>query len=83
MGKFTGNALWQQDAYRMIQRRAKAVGMKARIGNDTFRASRITAYLTNSGTLETAPHISDDEPPRTTKLYDRRWDEIALISLIV
>ena len=32
-GRLTGNALWQQDAYRMIQRRAKAAGIQTRIGN--------------------------------------------------
>ena len=37
---------------------------------------RITAYLKNKGTLETAQHIASHESPRTTKLYDRRQDEI-------
>jgi site-specific recombinase XerD len=77
-GKLTGKLLWQQDAYRMIQRRAKAAGIKTRIGNHTFRATGITAYLKNSGTLETAQHIANHESPRTTKLYDRRQDEISL-----
>ena len=53
-GVLTGNAMWQQDAYRMIQRRAAAAGIKTRIGNHTFRATGITAYLKNKGTLETA-----------------------------
>ena len=73
-GQLTGNALWQQDAYRMIQRRAKAAGIQTRIGNHTFRATGITAYLKNSGTLETAQHIANHESPRTTKLYDRRQE---------
>jgi hypothetical protein len=30
------------------------------------------------GTLETAQHITNHESPRTTKLYDRRQDEISL-----
>ena len=77
-GQLTGNALWQQDAYRMIQRRAKAAGIQTRIGNHTFRATGITAYLKNSGTLETAQHIANHESPRTTKLYDRRQEEISL-----
>ena len=40
-GRKTGRAqaLWQQDAYRMIQRRAAAAGIKTRIGNHTFRAT--------------------------------------------
>jgi site-specific recombinase XerD len=78
-GTLTGNAMWQQDAYRMIQRRVEAAGsIKTRIGNHTFRATGITAYLKNKGTLETAQHIANHESPRTTKLYDRRQDEISL-----
>jgi hypothetical protein len=38
----------------------------------------ITAYLKNKGTLEAAQHIANHESPRTTKLYDRRQDEITL-----
>jgi site-specific recombinase XerD len=76
--QLTGNAMSQQDAYRMIQRRAKAAGLKTRIGNHTFRATGITAYLKNKGTLETAQFIANHESPRTTKLYDRRQDEISL-----
>ncbi len=77
-GSLTGNAMWQQDAYRMIQRRAGDAGIKTRIGNHTFRATGITAYLKNSGKLEVAQHIANHESPRTTKLYDRRQDEISL-----
>jgi integrase/recombinase XerD len=32
----------------------------------------------NSGKLEIAQHIANHESPRTTKLYDRRPDEISL-----
>jgi hypothetical protein len=35
-------------------------------------------YLKNSGKLEIAQHIANHENPRTTKLYDRRQDEISL-----
>jgi hypothetical protein len=41
-----------------------------------LRATGITAYLKNKGTLEAAQHIANHESPRTTKLYDRRQDEI-------
>jgi site-specific recombinase XerD len=79
-GRKTGEArsLWQQDVYRMIQRRAAAAGIKTRIGNHTFRATGITAYLKNKGTLEHAQTIANHASPRTTKLYDRRSDEISL-----
>ena len=77
-GELTQNAIWQQDAYRMIQRRATDAGIKTRIGNHTFLATGITAYLKNKSTLEAAQHIANHESPQTTKLYDRRQDEISL-----
>ena len=79
-GRKTGEArpLWQQDVYRMIQRRAAAAGIKTRIGNHTLRATGITAYLQNKGTLEHAQTIANHASPRTTKLYDRRSDKISL-----
>jgi site-specific recombinase XerD len=79
-GRKTGQAqaMWQQDVYRMIQRRADNAGVKTRIGNHTFRATGITAYLKNGGTLEHAQQIANHSSPRTTKLYDRRTDEISL-----
>jgi len=77
-GSLTKTAMWQQDAYRMIQRRAKAAGIKTKIGNHTFRATGITAYMKNGGKLETAQQIANHESPRTTKLYDRREEDISL-----
>ena len=41
-------------------------------------ATGITDYLKNRGKLEVAQHIANHESPRTTKLYDRRQDEISL-----
>jgi integrase len=70
--------MWQQDAYRMIQRRAADAGIETRIGNHTFRATGITANLKNKGTLEVAQQLANHESPRMTKLYDRRADEISL-----
>ena len=77
-GKLTANAMYQQDVFRMIRRRAGQAGIKTKIGNHTFRATGITAYLKNGGTLEMAQHIANHESPRTTKLYDRRVEEISL-----
>ena len=48
------------------------------IGNHTFRATGITAYLKNKGSLEAAQHIANHESPRATKLYDRRAKAISL-----
>jgi hypothetical protein len=75
--EFTRNPLRQQDAYRMIQRRAKTAGIGTRTGNYSFRATGITAYLKNDGLLEHAQQIAAHASPRTTKVYDRRADDIA------
>jgi integrase/recombinase XerD len=48
----------------MIQRQAKAVGIKTKIGNHTFRATGITTYLKNSGKLEVAPQRDDRDAHR-------------------
>lgn len=44
----------------------------------TFRATGITTYLENGGTLEHAQTIANHESPRTTKLYDRTREELSL-----
>ena len=44
----------------------------------TFRATGITAYLLNGGTLERAQAIAAHESPRTTKLYDRTSDDVTV-----
>jgi site-specific recombinase XerD len=66
----------QPDAWRMIRRRAGAAGISAPVGNHTFRATGITAYLSNGGTLEHAQEMAAHESPRTTKLYDRTQDRL-------
>ena len=50
----------------------------SKIGCHTFRATGITAYLENGGTVENTQAIAAHESPRTTKLYDRTSDEITL-----
>jgi integrase len=49
-----------------------------RIGNHTFRATGVTAYLKNGGTLEQAAAMANHASTRTTQLYDRRRDELTL-----
>ena len=67
------------DVLRMVKRRAQAMGISAeRICCHTFRATGITAYLENGGTIENAQIIAAHESPRTTKLYDRTSDAVTL-----
>jgi site-specific recombinase XerD len=53
----------QANAYEMIRRRALACGIKAKIGNHSFRATGITAYLKNGGTLEMAASMANHASP--------------------
>ncbi len=70
--------MMRQDVWRTIKRRAKDAGVSERICCHTFRATGITAYLENGGTVEKAQAIATHESPRTTKLYDRTGDEMTL-----
>jgi integrase/recombinase XerD len=75
----TKDRMSRTDVFRMVKRRATA----AEIGIDricchTFRATGITAYLENGGTIEHAQAIAAHESPRTTKLYDRTNDTLTL-----
>ena len=71
-------SMTQSDALYMIKRRALAAGLPETICCHTFRATGITAYLENGGTVENAQTIANHADPRTTKLYDRRGDRISL-----
>lgn len=66
----------QSDAWRMIRRRAVAAAIHTPIGNHSFRATGITAYLANGGALEHAQEMAAHESPRTTKLYDRTRERL-------
>jgi integrase/recombinase XerD len=76
--KLTENAMTRTDVLRMVKRRALEAGLPSSTCCHTFRATGITAYLENGGTIENAQAIAAHESPRTTKLYDRTSDEITL-----
>ncbi len=74
----TRTPMERADAYRMIGRRAAAAGIMTKLGNHSFRATGITAYLKNGGTLEKAAQMANHSSTRTTQLYDRRREELSL-----
>jgi site-specific recombinase XerD len=77
-GALTQTALPQQNAYAMIERRARAIGLGTKIGNHSFRATGITTYLKGGGSLEIAANMANHSSTRTTQLYDRRSDDVSL-----
>jgi site-specific recombinase XerD len=75
--KLTTRPMHRIDVFRMIRRRAEEAGLPEACCH-TFRATGITVYLENGGTLEKAQQIAAHESARTTKLYDRTQDQISL-----
>jgi hypothetical protein len=55
-----------------------AAGLPASACCCTFRATGITAYVENGGTIENAEGTAAHESPRMTKLCGRTSDEITL-----
>jgi integrase/recombinase XerD len=62
----------------MLKRRLKGAGLSDAFSPDSFRATGITNYLANGGTLEVAQRIVGHADSRTTKLYDRRGQKVLL-----
>jgi hypothetical protein len=56
----------------MIHRRAEAASIKIQVGNHTFGATGITAYLKNKGTLENAQYLVDIDSTRSPDLANQR-----------
>lgn len=68
-------------ANRMIKRRTRNAGIGEVFSCHTFRATGITEYLKAGGTLEKAQQLAGHSSSATTKLYDRRNDEVGLDEL--
>jgi site-specific recombinase XerD len=76
--RLTRRAITPREAHAMVRKRAKRAGVTTTIGNHTFRGTGITAYLKNGGTLEKAREMANHADTRTTRLYDRRAEDVSL-----
>ena len=76
--ELTERPLSRRDALRMVKKWAAAAGVASSTCNHSFRATGITVFRKNGGTLEQAQQIAAHASPRTTLLYDRSGDEISL-----
>ena len=65
-------------AWEVVKRRASAAGLPESTTNHTFRATGITVYLENGGTIENARTIAAHASIKTTQTYDRREEKITL-----
>lgn len=76
--QLTEQGLSRWSALQMVKRRALVAGLPAEIYNHSFRATGVTEFVKNGGTIETAARIAGHESTRTTQLYDRSFQEIFL-----
>ena len=76
--RLSGRPMSQPIAWSMVRRRAADAGIDTAVCNHTFRATGITTYLKNGGTIERAAAIAGHASTRTTQLYDRRPDDVTL-----
>lgn len=71
-GDLSGKPYDRTNALRMVKKRAAAAGVTGRVVNHTFRATGITRFLENDGSLDEAQTIANHADSSTTRLYDRR-----------
>jgi integrase/recombinase XerD len=73
-GKLSRRPLVRTDAADML----KQAGLPAHYLPHSFRATGITNFLENDGTLEAAQRIAGHADSQTAKLYDRRGQKVLL-----
>jgi len=66
----------------MVKRRLLRAGIPPVFSNHSFRATGITEFLANGGSLETAQQLANHADSRTTKLYDRRATRLELEEIV-
>lgn len=72
------NALRRQDVTKLLKRYALEARLPHAFSAHSARATGITTYLDNGGTLEVAQDIAGHADSRTTRLYDRTKDKVTL-----
>jgi len=76
--ELTIRALDRSRALDMVKRRAAEAGLPPRaVCNHTFRATGVTNFMLNGGSLEAAAQIAAHSSTRTTQLYNRNPERIA------
>jgi integrase len=66
----------------MVKRRILRAGIPPVFSNHSFRATGITEFLANGGSLEVAQRIAGHADSRTTKGYDRRATRLELSEIV-
>ena len=67
-----------RDAPCVSDRPTRAIDITSGVCCHRFRVAKTAINLQDNGSLHTAQAVVAHELPRTTKLYDRRQDQLAL-----
>ncbi len=76
--QLTANRMTRNDALHMIRRRAKAAEIATKISPHSFRATGITLFCADGGSIDEAQQMAAHADPRTTRLYDRSRDQVSV-----
>lgn len=74
--QLTATRMHASDVLRMVKRHAGHAALTGRLCYHAWRATGITAYLLNGGTIENAARIAAHESTRTTQLYNHPNDQV-------
>lgn len=77
-GRLSERRLDRRYVWRMLRKRAVAAGIQTPISPHSLRATGITNYMSNGGSLAEARKIAAHADSRTTQLYDRSGDKTSL-----
>ena len=77
-GQFSERPMGRTNVWYMIQRRSSDSGLKTEIVCHALCGTGITDYLTSGGKLEIAQRMAGHSNAKTTRIYDRRNDEISV-----
>jgi site-specific recombinase XerD len=75
-GRLGTQPMTRIDAARMLKLRLANAGIVGSYSPHSFRATGLTRFLEEGGTLEGAQNIADHADSRTTKLYDRGGQKV-------
>lgn len=74
--QLTGNTLSGKAIGELLKRRLQAAKLPVRLSPHSFRVTAITDLLSQGVPLEYAQYLARHSSPRTTRLYDRRQQEV-------
>ena len=67
--------------WQLVQTGARACGIKKRVCPHSFRATGITEYMNNGGTIDIAQRIAGHSQLSTTQIYDHSKDRVTIAEI--